>query len=732
MAVGYYDGLRDAYHTDASLDDLRQGSLSLLLVASIVCAAVIGLASLPAPMIDLTRAWAIAVGLCATAALSDFARMGGLRRGSAVAIGGLLVVATGAVFLYEDLIPVSGSYALVALAASVLLGWRWGAVTGLASTIIIPVIVTLSPHAIALPEAAFAASLVWGSVGLAWLLSRPTQLALDWSWHSYVQALEKTEELREHQAELARLSKSLTETCERLELLNLELERARRGAEDARRLKTDFAAAVSHELRTPLNLIIGFSEMLIRHLGAKSQIMVSSEELETIYRNATHISSMIDDILDLAQLEVHRMALHRQRASLPSIVAEATSAMASLFDRAGLYMKDELAPDLPEVLVDRTRVRQILINLLSNAVRSTETGGICIGARVDGGSVVVTVADTGVGIPPANLPRLFDDFSRVDGSGARRGRSGLGLAVSKRFAELHGGNMWVESKPGKGSVFYFSLPVCDIVVPVAPERDWARLVGHPQAQEWTVVVVGRNPEGARIFQRYLDGCQVLTADDVAGAERLSREQPIHTLVLVDSTPPAEIPRLQGPAGELPVIVCPLRTLATRLEPGVAECLVKPVTHQQVEDALGRLGGGIRKVLIVDDDLEMLSMLTEMAKTAPRRYSVTTAVDGAGGLAILRDEQIDAVLLDLLMPEMDGYQVLESMISDPRLSRIPVIVVTARGQHSEVVRAEEIRIHRSDGFGVGETADCIRSTLDALLAPLASVSSAPEQQEARLG
>jgi signal transduction histidine kinase/CheY-like chemotaxis protein len=732
MAVILYGDLLDAYHSEASLDDLRQENLTLLVFAAVVGAAVLGLVSLPAPMPELARAWAIVFGLCVTAALTDYARAFGLRVGSAAMIGGLLVVATAAIYLYHERVPVGGCFALVALAASVLLGWRWGATTGLAGTSILLTIVTLSPQAITASGAIFAIFLIWGGVILAWLLSRPTQLALDWSWHSYVQALQKTEELRDHQAELSRLSKSLSETCERLELLNQELERARQSAEDARKLKSEFAATVSHELRTPLNLIIGFSEMLIRHLGAKQQIMISRDELETIHRNASHISTMVDDILDLAQLEVHRMALHRERANLPSIVAEATSTMASMVKRAGLDLHVELKPDLPEILIDRTRVRQILINLLSNAVRSTDEGRVTIGAHCVGGDIVVSVADTGAGIIPENLPRLFDDFSRVDVAGPRRGRSGLGLAVSKRFAELHGGNMWVESVPGDGSTFFFSLPICDNVITVASERDWQSLVGGVQAQVWTVVVLGRNPEGARIFQRYLDGCQVLAASNTVEAERLSREQPVHALVFTDPLPSETRPQLEGPAGALPVFVCPLRTLATRLDPGAAECLVKPVTHQQVADALRRLGSGVRELLIIDDDPEMVKLLAEMVRAASRHYKVRTAEDGAAGLVILREHQLDAVLLDLLMPGMDGYQVLESMRADPRLSQIPVVVVTARGQHSEVVRADGLNINRPGGLGIGEVVGCVKASLDSLLAPSARSDLGPEQPEALLG
>jgi CheY-like chemotaxis protein len=244
--------------------------------------------------------------------------------------------------------------------------------------------------------------------------------------------------------------------------------------------------------------------------------------------------------------------------------------------------------------------------------------------------------------------------------------------------------------------------------------------------------VTRTPQSGRIFQRYLDGCRVLEARDAAEAERLSRRQLVHALIVVDPAAQDGRPHLEGPTGEVPVFCCSLHAAATGLELGAAERLVKPVTHRQVEKALRRLGRGVRDVLIVDDDPDMVELLGEMVRAASRRYRIRTAQDGETGLAMLRERRADAVLLDLLMPGMDGYQVLEAMRADPEYREIPVVVVTARGQESEVIRSTALSISRSSGLGIGEVVRCINASLDALLRPSARSDSDPARTAAPPG
>ena len=574
-----------------------------------------------------------------------------------------------------------------------------------------------------------------------WALMHQLFLALNWYVDSYANAERRTREAEEHRAQLAQAWKQLDAAYYRLERLNEELQRARRAAEEARALKAEFAATISHELRTPLNLIVGFSEMMMsnpRAYGGESLPMAYRQHLEAVHRNACSLSRLVDDVLDLSQIEAHRMALERAMVSLPRVVEEAIAAVASLFEHLRLNITVDVPADLPPLYVDANRVRQILINLLNNAARFTESGGVTIRATRDGGDVVVSVADTGSGIAPEDLPYVFDVFRRAGPSDQRRRGSGLGLAICKQFAEMHGGHMWVESQLGRGSTFYLSLPLSEKAV-IAPSDH--RLPSRVEGER-TVVVLDRTSEAARVFQRYLDGYRVVRAAAVDELRRLAVDCPLHALVMADSDGDAGGQQLRisdARFRDLPVFRCSLstsRTLARELS--VEDYLVKPVSRERLVAALRRAGKGagkgagkrIREILIVEDEPEMASLLAEMVRASSRRYRVRQAGDGAEALALLRERPADLVLLDLLLPRVSGYEVIREMKSDTALRDVPIVVVSAKGTHDEAVRAKSLDLSRASGLTVGELMGCLRASLDALLR-VGSQDNAPERLAAPL-
>ncbi|MBI2939525.1 MAG: response regulator, partial [Chloroflexi bacterium] len=559
------------------------------------------------------------------------------------------------------------------------------------------------------------------AAGISWLATSPFRTALDWLWSSYAQLVAMSEQMRDRQGELGRLSKSLTEACVRLEQMNRELDRARQAAEEARRLKAEFAATISHELRTPLNLIIGFSELMVVSPGSAygSGLPESYRgDVEAIYRNACQVSSLIDDILDLSQIDAHRMALQKDAVSLPRIVDEATASVGTLFEQEGLSLTVNLSPELPLLHADPTRVRQVLINLLTNALRYTDTGGVAIGAERDGGEVVVSVTDTGVGISSADLPRVFHEFQQF-GSGRRRGRSGLGLTVSKRFVEMHGGSMWVTSTPGKGSTFSFSLPVSEGVVATATGRNWRLPADDPRTRrKHSVVVLDEDNEVARVFCRYLDDYEVIGATRSDQARQMLSEGSARAIVVGSPRMAAEWRRLveaQPELRSLPTLSCALRTrreIAQDLR--VAGYLAKPVTREQVRTALRQLGRPINRLLIVDDDPEMVSLLARMSRSLFRRCQVHRAHGGEECLRLMRESRPDVVLLDLIMPDVDGYTVLEAMRDDASLTDIPVVVVSAKRPGDDAVVIRHFEVSRDSGLSVAELMDCVKGCLDGLL------------------
>jgi CheY-like chemotaxis protein/anti-sigma regulatory factor (Ser/Thr protein kinase) len=509
-----------------------------------------------------------------------------------------------------------------------------------------------------------------------------------------------------------------------LEQINVELARSRALADEARLMKDEFAASVSHELRTPLNMIIGFSEMMV--LSSDSAYdeplpLVYRPDVEAIYRNATHISSLIDDILDLSQIDAHRMALQKEDVSLALIVDDAITSVAGLFHERRLRLIADLSPDLTPVHVDPTRVRQILLNLLTNAARFTDRGGVTISASCHDHEVLVTVADTGVGMTPDEIRLAFEPFGQVRSQHRTRVGNGLGLAISQRFIEMHGGTMWAESQPSAGTTFKFTLPVSDVPVVASPPPRWeAWMTSQVARQVKTVLAVDPEGDAVRLLQRYLDVYRVLPAASVDEIRAIRAKETVHAIVLTSASGLDE-PTYDtlGGSGQAPVptIICPFRNtgpLAPTL--GVVDYLVKPVTVAQLRQALRRIDGSVRSVLVVDDDVEMARLLERMIRSIRRRCRVWHAQDGQTGLELLRQHHPKVVLLDLLMPGVDGYAVLEAIREDPELRLTPVIVISARGKERESVFVDSIGIRRAGGLTVGETMRLLRASLDALITP----------------
>ncbi len=620
-----------------------------------------------------------------------------------------------------------GAFFFVAMvfAAGALLGPPASLGAGATCTLLI-VLATRDPSvALGTTDAVFSGVLVWFGVVLTWTAAYPTYAALVWAWNSYLDAVRRSEELRDRQGELNRLLTSLNDTCYRLEVANQELARARAAAEEARQLKAEFAANISHELRTPLNLIIGFSEILMSLPvgdGDSGLPPTVRADVDVIYRNAQHLSNLIDDVLDLSQVDAGRMGLTKERASLAAIAGEAISAIARLYEARRLWLTSEVSEALPDVYVDRTRVRQVLINLLNNAARFTASGGATVRAHQEERSLVVEVADTGVGIAPEDIPKVFEEFRQLDGTTRRaHDGSGLGLAICKRFVELHGGTIWARSEIGSGTIFSFTLPLVDNVAsaPLRPAWDtWVRLASAEPTSP-TVALVCPDPHVARLFERYLDAYRVVAVTREEEAQDLFARSGLEGIILTahPGADPAERLRvLRSTPRDLPIITCSLPTSASLGESiGVADYLIKPISRERLLDTLGSVARKARTILVVDDDPEMVRLLARMIRSGSRRYRVLRAYGGESALQMLRDQRPDAVILDLVMSDVSGYDVLREMRECPELRDRPVIAVTARGYEEETVAAGSLSITREGGLSVGELMACLRTSLDAITA-----------------
>lgn len=293
---------------------------------------------------------------------------------------------------------------------------------------------------------------------VAWQSSMGLHNALQSAEVSADEARHHAEEARTHRAEVQKTLKSLNLAHYQLERAHTELYHARRIADAALRFKREFAAQISHELRTSLNLILGFSETIAFSQHAYGTRLPDAylRDVTEIHRNSRHLLALIDDVLDLSKLETGRMGLHREPVDVNAVVREATDIVRPLIDAKGLDLALDLSLSLPTLLLDRGRIRQILLNLLSNAAQVTAHGGITVCVGVWEQELRVQVRDTGPGIPPDELERVFEEFHQLE---RRTGSAGLGLPVSKQIVHLHGGRMWAESEVGVGSTFAFAFPL---------------------------------------------------------------------------------------------------------------------------------------------------------------------------------------------------------------------------------------------------------------------------------
>jgi signal transduction histidine kinase/CheY-like chemotaxis protein len=518
--------------------------------------------------------------------------------------------------------------------------------------------------------------------------------ALAWVWSGYEAAHRNQLEARAGQAELRRTLKALDEATYRLERTNYMLEVARDQAEEARRLKQSFAQTISHELRTPLNLIVSFTELMMEgplHYGGPLPTPYA-RDLGTVHRNAKRLQSLINDVLDLARIEAAQLALVPALCNPADIVREATGGIRGLAEARGLSLTVDVSEELPLLWVDSGRITQVLANLLINAVRFTERGGISVKVRSLGGELVFSVTDTGVGIPSDKLSRIFEEFEQAE-TGTKRiyGGAGLGLAISRNLIELHGGRIWVESEVGVGSTFSFALPISEAEPAEGPSAGRLRAVGRAHVARETpiLLVVTRSQTAALLLSRYVRGCRTAVASDLVAAVQLAK-QLLPQVILLDAAQFELSPEALAELAEAwdmpatPFLACHLPgEEPLRRQMDVDGYLIKPVTRDSVADILRRLGKDIDRVLVVDDDRDFVRLMTRFLEDPVRRYQVRKAHSGDEAMQQARLWSPDLVLLDLALPGMDGRAVAVQL---GQLNKPPrVVIVSAQEEMANLAR-----------------------------------------------
>lgn len=455
---------------------------------------------------------------------------------------------------------------------------------------------------------------------------------------------------------------------------------------EADKLKSQFLANMSHELRTPLNSIIGFSRVILKGIDGPITDL-QQQDLLAIHNSGQHLLGLINDILDLSRIEAGKMELTFDEVNLSELITSVMSTAAGLVKDKSITLHRDIPADLPTVRADAMRIRQVLLNLLSNAAKFTDQGDITVRAHLAENAkghpeIIVSVTDTGPGISLEDQKKLFQPFSQVDASPTRKsGGSGLGLSISNHLIQMHGGRIGVDSEPGKGSTFYFTLPT---------------FRGKPEAVVTKgtriILAIDDDPQVISLYERYLQpqGYQVVPLSDPSRAvERVRQLKPF--AVTLDIMMPGydgwrvlNDLKSNAETRAVPVIVCSIIEEQEKgFSLGAADYLVKPILEDDLLNALDRLNndGKLREILIVDDDQNDLRLIGQMLSNHGR-YHPTLAEGGHRGWQIIQTRPPDAVILDLFMPEMDGFTLLEKMHTDNNLRHIPVIVVSGGDLTSE--------------------------------------------------
>jgi signal transduction histidine kinase/CheY-like chemotaxis protein len=475
-----------------------------------------------------------------------------------------------------------------------------------------------------------------------------------------------------------------------------DLETSLRELRVAQQAKSEFLSNMSHELRTPLNAVIGFSDLMTREPAdenAPDRISVPTEWVEHINSSGMHLLNLINDILDLAKVEAGKIDLDPEPLNVQTMISASVATLRPLMARKQLTIREDI--DNVAVSADKVRLRQILDNLLSNAIKFTPEGGhISLAVRRDGEQVLIAVSDDGVGIAPEDQERVFEEFQQVGDRGSRTKGTGLGLALTRRLVMAHGGSITVESTLGVGSTFTVALAAAE--QSTADQRAETDTPPPPLDFECmgTVLVIEDDVAAVRLLRTYLEhaGYAVRVASDGPTGLAEAMSNPPDAIVLdvilpgLDGWEVLRRIKLDPRSASVPVVMV---TVVDEQEVGFAlgavDYLVKPIDPDVLVDVLrrhielGAIASPTRAIAIDDDEA---SRRVIAACLQQQGVEVLTAAGGAEGLALVRSRGADVVLCDLLMPDMDGYEVVAELQSDPATRGIPILVVTAQDLRDE--------------------------------------------------
>ena len=503
-----------------------------------------------------------------------------------------------------------------------------------------------------------------------------------------------------------------------------ELEKARRDAEEANHAKSAFLANMSHELRTPLNAIIGFTR-IVKRKGEKLLPEKQIENLDKVLVSAEHLLGLINTVLDISKIEAGRMEVHATSFDLKLLINLVAATTQPLLKDGNVAFSTHIPDDLPMVHSDIEKIKQILINLVSNAAKFTHQGEISVNVRQVKDQVEIDVADTGIGISPEAIEHIFEEFQQADSSTTREyGGTGLGLSISRSLARLLEGDLRVASELGVGSTFTVSFPI--IFGQTAEET------ATPQAEQSSaggteplILVIDDNEDAIYLMREMLEGAGYRVAVARDGDEGLAMAGELAPFAI---TLDIMMPKKDGwqvlhdlkanpITKSIPVILISIvdqKALGYRL--GAEDYLIKPLQEDEIITSLQyiKLRGGdkpLKKLLVVDDDPMVKDMISQLLEGKP--YEIQSASDGLDALEKIKADKPDAILLDLMMPKLDGFGLLERLKQDSELADLPVIVLTAKllnQKEKEALRTSAGQVIQKQGISGEQLLSELRETI----------------------
>jgi DNA-binding response OmpR family regulator len=456
------------------------------------------------------------------------------------------------------------------------------------------------------------------------------------------------------------------------------------------------------------------------------------EDLKIVHRNCEHLSKMVNDVLDLSQTEVGRLTLHREWTDLAKDIDAALTAVHPLLEKKQLTLQVNIPVDLPQVYCDRTRISQVILNLVSNAARFTDQGGITVSTQQQDQHVVISVADIGPGVLPEDAQRIFEPFCQGGDNPWREQKgSGLGLSISKQFVELHGGQMWLDSQPGLGSTFSFELPIAPPTSPSITAARWinqnwvwrertskAKLPQLPYKQR--ILICDDTGDLYDQLTHCSDEIEFIKADSLEQTIHEAQAVPAHAVIINTTSNQHQELLMEQARRDLPDTPIIMGTFPSHtkhvFEAGAINYLIKPIMRADLEEAIRAIGHPVKCILIADDDPDLRQLLMRMLLIYDDTLQVVTASSGEQALAQLRRSVPDLMLVDIVMPDMDGWQTLELKKQDESIKDIPAIVISAQDPTSQPMTSQTLAATIGAGLSVDKFLRCSLELSTLLLEP----------------